>query len=195
LPPAPVPQDPSSMLDSNGFLPGDVWRNDPKKATDTWATLIGVTLATGQSEKAKNSLVRIPTTIRYETECMTIDVGSNSVELLRHYDLFDQYNARMPGGQFIESNAVVSGKPTSVNTTFSGDDWDHISAGNNSQFNFYQTFVGVNDQGLGPFPIYVSNDHGGDYGVLAYQTTRTTIILNGVNKSGARQCGPSDPRP
>jgi hypothetical protein len=95
-------------------------------------------------------------------------------------------------------NAVVLGKATSTNTQFKGNDWDFISAGNQSQFNFYQTFMGYSDRfsygGTGPNPIYVS-DHNVNYGVLAVETTRSTIIVNGMNKAGSRACGNRDPRP
>jgi hypothetical protein len=93
----------------------------------------------------------------------------------------------MPGGTFKEFNAVVAGTMTSGNSTFSGNDWDYISAGFQGQYNFYQTFVGNSGTGIGPVPIFV-RDHGADYGTLAVEATRTSIKINGVDKSNVRRC-------
>ena len=50
--------------------------------------------------------------------------------LARHYSLRDQNGRAIPGGSFLEQNAVVSGTGSAKNAVFFGDDWDYISAGN-----------------------------------------------------------------
>jgi hypothetical protein len=157
--------------------------------------LIYANIAQAFQQSASADFIRYPLYLQVVDECLTKNPVTGDVELLRHYVLEDQYGVDMPGGTFTEHNAVVSGDATSKNATFSGNDWDYISAGYQSQYNFYQTFIGTSGTGVGPDPLFVRDMNGADYGVLAVQATPNSIIINGMSKSGVRRCGPGDPKP
>ncbi|MGJ5820890.1 hypothetical protein [Paludibaculum fermentans] len=164
------------------FLSTAKWKNDPAGAVREWDLLIAASIA-----RAIKKTVSYLMYLEVMEECITTDAFTGSLELRRHYSLKDQFGREMPGSTFTEFNAVVTGDTTSGNATFRSDDWDYILAGNQSQYNFYQTFVGNGGPGIGRSPIFVW-DHGVAYGTLAVETTRMSIKINGVDKSNIRRC-------
>jgi hypothetical protein len=168
---------------SSPFLPTERWKQDPAAAVREWDLLIAASIA----RAFENTNVRYPMYLNVVDECITTHAITGALEFRRHYVLKDQLGRDMPGGTFTEFNAVVAGDLTSGFATFRNDDWDIISAGFQSQFNFYQTFVGSNGAGISRVPLFV-RDHGVDYGTLAVEVTRTSIKINGIDKSSLRRC-------
>ena len=166
----------------DGFIPSKTWETNPGLAVKLWDAAIAATVA----QAFEDTDIRYPLYLNVADECVTKNF-TGALELRRHYELEDQLGRDMPGGTFTEFNAVVAGEATSKNATFRGNDWDYISAGYQGRYNFYQTFVGRSGTGIGPVPIFVQ-DHGVDYGTLAVETTRTSIKINGVDKSNVRPC-------
>lgn len=167
----------------DGFIPSKTWETNPGLAVRLWDAAIAATVA----QAFQNTDIRYPMYLNVADECITKNAVTGAMELRRHYELKDQLGRGMPGGTFTEFNAVVAGEATSKNATFLGNDWDYIYAGFQGKYNFYQTFVGSSGAGIGPVPIFV-RDHGRDYGTLAVETTRTSIKINGVDKSNVRPC-------
>jgi RHS repeat-associated protein len=168
------------------FLPVQVWRTDPRKAMRQWDLLIAATIV----RAFQNTNTIYPMYLDMLEECITTNAITGALQLQRHYQLKDQLGRALDSGTFTEFNAVVAGAMTSGNATFRANDWDFISAGFQGQYNFYQTFVGRSGMGIGPVPIFVS-DHGVTYGTLAVEATRTSIKINGVEKSNSRPCNQS----
>jgi hypothetical protein len=108
--------------------------------------------------------------------------------------MIDQYGASMPGGDFVENNAVVAGEATAINALFRGNDYDYLQAGRQSAFNQYETFAGIVPSTGLPLPLYVQELSGQQFGTLAVEKTPTSIVINGIDKSNVGQCGPSVPR-
>jgi len=164
------------------FIPSKTWETNPGLAVQLWNAAIAASMAQAFQQDA-----RYPLYWDVRDECVTTKALTGALVFERQYALVDQYGMDMPGGSVTEFNAVVAGTASSRNSTFRGNDWDEISAGNQAQYNFYQTFMATSNSGLGPVPIFV-RDHGVDYGALAVEATREKIVVNGVDKSNIRRC-------
>jgi RHS repeat-associated protein len=174
------------------FIPAATWQTNAPAAVKAWDLAIAASLAAA----FQHPDVRYPAYLDVQDECVTRSPLTGALELERNYVLNDQYGSAM-GGSFVEYIAVVAGTHGSGPTdAYQANDWDFITPGSQTQYNFYQTFVAKSSSGLGPLPVFV-RDHGVDYGTLAVQSSFDKIVINGVDKSNIRQCGthPHDPKP